>query len=128
MANERTFLSWMRSLLPIGAIGLALLRIGFVIDGLALILFTVVGTAYAARKYRYRFELILGKVASAEAHHDYFAVPAVTAFFCLAFAFGVYAHGVEFSGSGLHSAADGQGHVIGGQRLRGGVQLRDSGL
>jgi hypothetical protein len=27
MANERTFLSWMRSLLPIGAVGLALLRL-----------------------------------------------------------------------------------------------------
>ena len=128
MANERTFLSWMRSLLPIGAIGLALLRMGFVIDGLALIIFTVVGTAYAARKYRYRFELILGKVVSAEAHHDRFAVPAVTAFFCLAFAFGVYAHGMEFSSSGLHSAAGGPGQVVGGQRLRGGAQWRDSGL
>jgi uncharacterized membrane protein YidH (DUF202 family) len=90
MANERTFLSWQRSFLPLGIIGLGLWKYGHP-EGLVLSVFSVMGVWYGARRFYVRHRLIVSKVVTDEIHDPHCVVTMAT-FFTVSMALGLWYH------------------------------------
>jgi hypothetical protein len=104
--------------MPIGFVGLALLKLGFV-EGYILVLFAAMGVVYAARRYRMREKMMAMK--SMEGFNDQWGVPCIAFFFCLSLAAGAYVHGINgasVAGAIGRSFASTE-HVRTGGHLRG---------
>jgi len=91
MANERTFLSWMRSFVPIAMMGLMAIKMGLIIEGIVFVVLSIFGVVYAARRYLLRYSLMQQKVADHALFHDSRGVLSITILFLGAMAIAMFA-------------------------------------